>query len=310
MKITSTLTLAVVSALVGLTPLSAATVDSGSLAVAAANDAADSLDARDVSSCSASAPRKNRHHHKKKKKGGKKQKNKSQYVEAKVSSASPSHPASAENKNIKDKHHKKIGARPSHYYSPNTQKTTQNAKTTPQKTVTNTGSTGTTGTTTNNSGNTVTTSPSSTLSSFEQTMLDMHNADRAKHSASPLTWSPTLASAAASWASGCKWQHTPNNPYGQNIAAGTASNFGAKDSCTMWYDEISQYNFAKGLYSDATGHFTQMVWKGSKKLGCAIQECSASQMGLGSSGSAKYVVCNYDPPGNVIGQFLQNVLLN
>lgn len=138
-------------------------------------------------------------------------------------------------------------------------------------------------------------------------MLDMHNADRAKHSASALTWDSTLASAAAKWAAGCQWKHTPNNPYGQNIAAGTAGDFGAKDSCSMWYDEVSQYSFASGAYSDATGHFTQMVWKSTTKLGCAIQDCSASQMGLGSKGSATYVVCNYDPPGNVIGQFLQNV---
>ncbi len=104
--------------------------------------------------------------------------------------------------------------------------------------------------------------------------------------------------------------HTPNNPYGQNIAAGTAPTFGAKDSCTMWYDEISQYNFGAGQYSDATGHFTQMVWEGSKRLGCAIQECTAEQMGLGSQGTARYVVCNYDPPGNVIGDFLANVSQN
>ncbi len=36
-----------------------------------------------------------------------------------------------------------------------------------------------------------------------------------------------------------------------------------------------------------TGHFTQMVWKGSKKLGCALQQCTAKQMGLGNSGNAK-----------------------
>ncbi|KAJ1032697.1 hypothetical protein NDA16_000719 [Ustilago loliicola] len=169
------------------------------------------------------------------------------------------------------------------------------------------GSTGSTG----SSGSTGTSgSTGSAPSSFAQTILKLHNEARAKHSASPLVWDSTIASAAESWASGCKWAHTPNNPYGQNIAAGTAPQFGATDSATMWYDEIKLYNFASGAYSDATGHFTQMVWKGSKKLGCAIKECSASQLGLGSSGTAKYVVCNYDPPGNYLGQFLQNVLAN
>lgn len=173
-----------------------------------------------------------------------------------------------------------------------------------------TGSTGSTGSSGSSGSTGSTSSTGSAPSGFAQTILKLHNEDRAKHSASPLVWDSTVASAAASWAKGCKWAHTPNNPYGQNIAAGTAPQFGATDAATMWYDEIKLYNFASGAYSDATGHFTQMVWKGSKKLGCAIQECSASQMGLGSSGTARYVVCNYDPPGNYIGQFLQNVLAN
>lgn len=150
----------------------------------------------------------------------------------------------------------------------------------------------------------------SNLSNFETTMLEIHNMDRAKHSASPLTWDTTLASAAAKWASDCKWGHTPNNAYGQNIAAGTASGFGAKDATDLWYDEISQYDFTKAQYSAATGHFTQMVWKGSNKLGCAIQKCSSEQIGLGGSGTAQYVVCNYDPPGNYIGKFKENVSPN
>ncbi|KAJ9477517.1 SCP domain-containing protein [Pseudozyma hubeiensis] len=155
------------------------------------------------------------------------------------------------------------------------------------------------------------TGSSGSLSSFASTILSIHNTDRAKHSASPLTWSPTLASAAASWAAKCQWGHTPNNPYGQNIAAGTATDFGAKDATDLWYDEISQYDFSKGEYSDATGHFTQMVWKSSKQLGCALQKCSGESLGFGSgSGEARYVVCNYDPPGNYIGRFKENVSQN
>lgn len=157
---------------------------------------------------------------------------------------------------------------------------------------------------------TSTTPSTSGLSDFASTILRIHNEDRAQHSAAPLTWDATLASAAQSWANGCKWQHTPNNPYGQNIAAGTSPTFGAVDATTLWYNEYKLYDYSAGQYSDSTGHFTQMVWKGSKRLGCAIQTCTASQMGLGSTGSARYVVCNYDPPGNYIGEFKQNVSPN
>ena len=38
----------------------------------------------------------------------------------------------------------------------------------------------------------------------------------------------------------------------------------------MWYDELTKpgYDFAKPGFSKGTGHFTQVVWVGSKILGC------------------------------------------
>lgn len=48
------------------------------------------------------------------------------------------------------------------------------------------------------------------------------------------------------------------------------------------------------------GHFTQVIWTGSTKVGCG-QAAS-----LGKKGGV-YTVCNYDPPGNYIGQFPANV---
>ena len=47
-----------------------------------------------------------------------------------------------------------------------------------------------------------------------------------------------------------------------------------------------------------TGHFTQLVWKGSKQIGCGAS-CNNS--------NKCYVTCNYYPPGNYIGQFTSNV---
>lgn len=46
------------------------------------------------------------------------------------------------------------------------------------------------------------------------------------------------------------------------------------------------------------GHFTQIVWKDSKEFGIA--------KALGSDGST-YVVANYEPAGNYIGQYDKNV---
>lgn len=46
------------------------------------------------------------------------------------------------------------------------------------------------------------------------------------------------------------------------------------------------------------GHLTQVLWKNSKHLG---------QGAAKSIDDIIYVVCNYDPSGNVIGQFKENV---
>jgi len=69
----------------------------------------------------------------------------------------------------------------------------------------------------------------------------------------------------------------------------------------LWYDEESQYNFQAGQYSDATGHFTQLVWKGSSTLGCAFIPCNTA------STPGYYLMCEYSPAGNVIGEFTENV---
>jgi len=67
----------------------------------------------------------------------------------------------------------------------------------------------------------------------------------------------------------------------------------------MWYGENSQYNYANGGFSLGTGHFTQLVWKGSKKLGIGI--------GYTSDRRKSYIVARYSPPGNYGGQYQQNV---
>jgi hypothetical protein len=67
-----------------------------------------------------------------------------------------------------------------------------------------------------------------------------------------------------------------------------------------WYDEIKLYNFNRPGFAMATGHFTQVVWKGSQKLGIGF--------GVTSDGKSVYIVAQYSPPGNYMGQFEQNVL--
>ncbi|CAD6922848.1 unnamed protein product [Tilletia controversa] len=111
-----------------------------------------------------------------------------------------------------------------------------------------------------------------------QQALSAHNSARAKHGASPLTWDSKLASYAASKASSCNFQHSGGS-YGENLAAGTSMSY--QSAVDMWMAESKSYH-SGDAFSSSAGHFTQVVWKGSKRLGCAlITTCSDSQLGFG-----------------------------
>lgn len=91
--------------------------------------------------------------------------------------------------------------------------------------------------------------------------------------------------------------------YGQNIAAG------ADDIATvltnMFYNnelELFSQEFGKSQPSSSFkgwGHFTQMVWKSTTEVGCAVVDCSGQ--GLQKTGATPvFYVCNYGPPGKFI----------
>lgn len=48
-------------------------------------------------------------------------------------------------------------------------------------------------------------------------------------------------------------------------------NLRGRDAVCSWYAEIRDYRFqSTGSFSPKTGHFTQVVWKGSRRLGVAM----------------------------------------
>lgn len=135
--------------------------------------------------------------------------------------------------------------------------------------------------------------------SFGQSILGAHNDARAKHSAPPLTWDKQLYQYAQDYADkyDCSGQLTHSGgPYGENLALGYSSGTLALDA---WYNEGQSYDYSGNSFD----HFTQVIWKGTTKLGCAYKDCSAENWG-------KYIVCSYDPAGNVGGQSKMNVFAN
>jgi hypothetical protein len=138
---------------------------------------------------------------------------------------------------------------------------------------------------------------------LETDILNSTNFYRYEHNATALTWNASLASYAQSWASRCQWQHS-GGPYGENLAAGYPDVTTAVDG---WGDERAKYNFKTPTgFSEATGHFTQLVWKGTTSTGCAAVNCTGKG---GMDGF--FLVCEYYPAGNIVGDnnafFAQNV---
>ena len=131
-------------------------------------------------------------------------------------------------------------------------------------------------------------------------ILAAHNRLRADHCAPPLTWSDELQETAQGWADTmarhCTLEHS-DHPHGENLYMGSIGVRTPAGVAEQWHSEVSDYDFRRGGFSMQTGHFTQLVWSGTRALGCGQSTCN---------GLAVWV-CMYDPPGNVQGGYRDNV---
>ena len=161
------------------------------------------------------------------------------------------------------------------------------------------------------------TSTSTSISSIVQPVLSISNqieitnyinGFRAKHGAPPMLFDPTISAFTQDWSykmtSNNNFAHSNNNLYGENIAYlqgyGTDPVTLIKKSISLWYNEVALYDFNNPGFSSATGHFTCLVWVASTKFGIGIS--------INNATNEAYISFNTYPPGNVIGQFKQNVL--
>merc|ERR1712241_139115 len=132
-------------------------------------------------------------------------------------------------------------------------------------------------------------------------MLKQHNDYRAKHNADPLTIDQGLMDKAQAWAdelvANNNFAHNPNKDmngetWGENIYMASGGEASAIDATRSWYCEVDDYynTINKWQNSPAIGHFTQVVWKDSHKVGFGIA--------TGSDGMTR-VVAQYQPCGNM-----------
>jgi pathogenesis-related protein 1 len=148
-------------------------------------------------------------------------------------------------------------------------------------------------------------------SAFANEMLAAHDEVRANARPTPqpplepLTWSPDAAAMAQAWASQCRWQHNPNlGDYGENLAAAAPpGSRTARQVVRDWASEAAHYDYAtNGCASgQVCGHYTQLVWRSTRQVGCATVVCDRNSP-FPSASRWQIWVCNYWPPGNYEGQ--------
>jgi pathogenesis-related protein 1 len=132
-----------------------------------------------------------------------------------------------------------------------------------------------------------------------QEFLSVHNQARAEVGLGPLSWSPTLASYATTWANklageGGNLRHRTSSSYGENLYMSSGSGSPGA-AARAWYAEKRFYNGGPITQGNLLqiGHYTQMVWRDTTEVGFGVAR-------TGSGGVV--IVANYNPPGNWLGR--------
>ena len=132
--------------------------------------------------------------------------------------------------------------------------------------------------------------------------LESHNKYRTELGLPQLKWSNKLANNALKWGLHLKknscnkingTRHS-DDIYGENIAWNSGFNETPSGVVTRWAKEkiYFVYNNFPDCCSSKCGHYTQIIWKDTKTVGCAFVQCGKEQVWI----------CQYDPAGNYIGQ--------
>lgn len=149
--------------------------------------------------------------------------------------------------------------------------------------------------------------PARAATEFEARILHAHNTVRAAYHLPALAWDETLAEHAGVWAHHLaetgtfehdQQHHEGHVDEGENLWMGTAGAYTLEEMVGGWASE--QRVFREGVFPDVSttgswhdvGHFTQMIWKSTTAVGCAISTGHGNDV----------LVCRYSPPGNYIGE--------
>lgn len=140
---------------------------------------------------------------------------------------------------------------------------------------------------------------------FARQVLAEHNLERSRAGVPPLAWNDDLARDARNWARTLAsegWlRHASaaeNGGAGENLWMGSAGYFAPESMVGAFIDERRHYmhgafpNVSRtGNWQDV-GHYTQVVWRDTREVGCAVAR----------GRDHDFLVCRYWPAGNWMGE--------
>lgn len=141
---------------------------------------------------------------------------------------------------------------------------------------------------------------------FMNEALEAHNKHRREHNAPELELDKELCELAREWAEELadldtlKYKSFFHNGQGvgENILRAKRHYMSGLEATREWYKEIEEYRFDDASFQPNTGHFTQLVWRDSQKVGFGFALTEDGKF---------YVVANYWPAGNYKNEFMDNV---
>lgn len=128
-------------------------------------------------------------------------------------------------------------------------------------------------------------------------MVSAHNLYRSRVGTPPLAWSEKLAARAEAWAiklidTGMYAPHR-DGLFGENLFEIVGGHENPYQVVSAWASEAANYNHKTNSCTARCGHYTQVVWRSTKFVGCGVARNAAREVW----------VCDYAPHGNIVGEW-------
>jgi pathogenesis-related protein 1 len=127
-------------------------------------------------------------------------------------------------------------------------------------------------------------------------MVQAHNSIRNRSKLPPLVWSSKVAAVAQQWAEVLlarnEFTHRPKAEYGENLYEIRGAISSPAQVVSDWGSESRNYDYRTNSCRDVCGHYTQIVWRDTRELGC----------GVARNARREVWVCDYNPSGNWVGR--------